>query len=227
MATLIRNLIISTCLLSSTLALADEPPAMMTSKGCYGVKDSDFSKYMEEDAKNYEFLANNTQVKDKRTGLTWQRCPLGTTFSDNSTPDDIKDDMCIGKKPSNPQMPVSNCKGAMATQMCLGEFATTFKDAQDKAKAVGDNWRLPNIKELASISMANCKINKNTYVFPSGFAYAQGGFVSSTAAIKDGKYEYVKVFQLTGSSIKDAKASDLSNQSQNRFVGIMLAKDQD
>lgn len=226
MTTLIRNLIISTCLLSSTLAFADEPSGMI-GKGCYGVKDNDFGKYMEKDAQNYEFLANNTQVKDKRTGLTWQRCPLGTTFSDNSTPNDTKDDMCIGKKPSNPQMPASNCTGVMATQMCLGEFATTFKDAQDKAKAVGDNWRLPNIKELASITMANCKINKNTYVFPSGFAYAQGGFVSSTTAIKDGKYEYVKVFQLIGSSIEDAKANNLSDQSQNRFVGIMLVKDQD
>lgn len=39
----------------------------------------------------YEIMADGQEVKDKKTGLIWQRCPVGMTFSN---------DICIGSPSS-------------------------------------------------------------------------------------------------------------------------------
>lgn len=220
MKTLIRNLIIGAILLNSLLVLADDPQASK----CNGVKDADFIKYMEKDAKNYEFLSNNTQVKDKRTGLTWQRCPLGSTLDDNGSPG-TKDDKCKGSVFPYPGGPKDPCKdGSQTAAQCGGKLFKTWSEAQAAVKAVGDGWRMPNVKEYISIAMPNCFMKKNNYVFPGN---PQFSFISSTPAIKGGKYSHFKLisfFQLdlvvdvTNSDIDNAKAGIIGR-------GTMLIKD--
>lgn len=218
MKTLIRNLIIGASLVGSSIALADDP----AQKKCYGVKDADFATYMENDAKNYEFLNNNTQVKDKRTGLTWQRCPLGSTLDDNGTPG-TKDDICKGTVWPYPGAAQSCTSGAAAAQ-CGGKLFKKWSEAQTAVKALGDGWRMPNVKEYISIAMPNCFMKKNNYVFPGN---PQFSFISSTPAIKGGKYSHFKLisfFQLdlvvdvTNSDIDNAKAGIIGR-------GTMLVKD--
>lgn len=225
MKTLIRNLIISTSLLGSALTLADEAPQ----KKCNGVKDDDFATYMEKDAKNYEFLANNTLVKDKRTGLTWQRCPLGSTLDDNGTANNTKDDKCKGsvwpRAVAEGGTPPS-CTSGGAAAYCVGKLFKTWSDAQTAVKAVGDGWRMPNVKELASIAIPNCFVKKNNYVFPGGMTHPQFSFISSTPAIKDGKYTHFKLvsfFQLD--LFMDVKADTINNAMAPNGQGVMLVKD--
>lgn len=222
MKILIRNLIISSSLLGSALALADEPQA----KKCNGVKDADFVTYMEKDAKNYEFLANNTLVKDKRTGLTWQRCPLGSTLDNNGTADNTKDDICKGKVWPYLGGPKDPCKdGAPTTAYCVGTLFKTWGDAQAGVKAVGNGWRMPNVKELASVAIPNCKMKKNNYVFPGiGSSHPQFSFISSTPAIKDGKYTHFKLVSFSQLDlIMNVTDRDLTSASPGR--GVMLVKD--
>ena len=44
----------------------------------------------------YRF-ANDGTVTDLKTGLTWQRCLLGQTYSNAGTPEDYQDDQCHGQ----------------------------------------------------------------------------------------------------------------------------------
>lgn len=223
MKTLIRNLVISTSLLSSALALSDEPQQKL----CNGVKDAaEFTAYLQNDAKNYEFLANNTLVKDKRTGLTWQRCPLGTTLNDKGNAD-TKDDICKGTVFPYPGGPKDPCKdGSQTAAQCAGKLFKTWSEAQAAVKAVGNGWRLPNVKELASVAIPNCFVKKNNYVFPGN---AQFTFISSTPAIKDGKYTHFKLvsfFQQMGELLVDVKADELYKPKVGLFgQGVMLIKD--
>ena len=64
----------------------------------------------------YEILANGTEVKDRQTGLIWQRCAVGQQWSG------------------------STCAGD------AGKFQ--FENAQ---RLAGAGWRVPNIRELASL----------------------------------------------------------------------------
>jgi hypothetical protein len=83
----------------------------------------------------------NGTVTDNRTGLRWQRCPLGYTFDGNGTP-------------------------LTADDRCTATSAATFTWQQALLAAVALNqgggyagftdWRLPNIKELASIVESRC-----------------------------------------------------------------------
>lgn len=222
MKTLIRNLVISTSLLGSALALADEPQQ----KKCNGVKDANFATYLQNDAKNYEFLANNTLVKDKRTGLTWQRCPLGSTLDDNGTANNTKDDKCKGAVwPYGG--PAQSCTSGGAAAQCVGKLFKTWSAAQAGVKAEGKGWRMPNVKELASIAIPNCYIKKNNYIFPGiGSSHPQFSFISSTPAIKDGKYTHFKLvsfFQLD--LFMDVKADTINNSMAPKGHGVMLVKD--
>ncbi len=221
MKTLFCNLMIGTSLLASALVFADEAPQ----KKCNGVKDAEFATYMQNDAKHYTFLENNTQVKDKRTGLTWQRCPLGSTLDDNSTPNNTKDDKCKGTIYPYPGGPKDPCKdGAASADQCGGTLFKKWSEAQTAVKAVGNGWRIPNAKELVSISIPNCFIKKNNYVFPGN---SQFSFISSTPAIKDGKYTHFKLvsfYQLD--LVSNVQDSDIDNPTSGMLgKGTMLVKD--
>lgn len=91
----------------------------------------------------FEILDNGSEVKDKKTGLIWQRCSIGQTWNING---------CSGKP-----------------------TALKWKDALNKAKEIGNNYRLPNIRELQSIVEIKCHYPAiNTTIFvdtPSNSGY--------------------------------------------------------
>lgn len=66
------------------------------------------------------------EVKDKVTGLIWQRCAIGQVWNQNtcSTPIEAKQ--------------------------------LTWHEALKQAKALGNGYRLPNIRELHSIVESRC-----------------------------------------------------------------------
>ena len=91
---------------------------------------------------DFKFNGDGT-VTHTPTELTWQRCLVGQSFDDNATPNDPTDDACTGT-PAD-----------MTWQAAL-------QHAADQA-----DWRLPNIKELASIIEQQCHSPAiNAVVFP-------------------------------------------------------------
>jgi hypothetical protein len=92
-------------------------------------------------------------VLDRRTGLTWQRCPLGFTFDDGATPDLQHDDRCLP-----PAAAGLTWHAALQAAVALNQ-AGGFAGYTD--------WRLPNMKELASIAETRCSApSANLLVFP-------------------------------------------------------------
>ncbi|WP_230659841.1 Lcl C-terminal domain-containing protein [Psychrobacter sp. I-STPA10] len=82
------------------------------------------------------------EVKDTVTGLIWQRCSLGQTWQGNNNNNGGK---CIGSANSY-----------------------NWQQALTQAKAIGNGYRLPNIKELSSIVEQQCYDPAiNTTIFPN------------------------------------------------------------
>lgn len=95
----------------------------------------------------------NGTVTDIRTGLMWQRCMMGYTFSDNGTPGVLADDSCA---PS-------------ATITFLWQQALQGAVDHNTQGGFGGftDWRVPNIKELISIVEHKCANPAiNTTIFP-------------------------------------------------------------
>ncbi|WP_230659633.1 Lcl C-terminal domain-containing protein [Psychrobacter sp. I-STPA10] len=90
----------------------------------------------------YEVIGNGEEVKDKQTGLIWQRCVVGETWDGNS---------CTGVEDSK---------------------SLTWHEALKVAKAKADStkkpYRVPNIKELASLTSYGCSPSFNTTYFETG-----------------------------------------------------------
>ena len=99
----------------------------------------------------YTISANGQEVTDSKTGLIWRRCSEGLTST------------------------VSSCVGAAA--LLTHEQALAQATSQTLATNVG--WRLPNIKELASIA-DKTKIDPaiDTAAFPATSSFS--GFWAST-----------------------------------------------
>ena len=98
------------------------------------------------------FDVDGALVTDRYTGLTWQRCSIGTVFIDNDTIDDFTDDRC-------------------------GLTATTTNNWQDALQsAAGDttanltDWRVPNVKELESLTASCAGAQIEPQVFPDTIA---------------------------------------------------------
>lgn len=103
-------------------------------------------------------------VTDKKTRLTWQRCPMGTMLDDGGTPAVLGDDRCV------------------PTEATTFTWAGALLAAQqlDTAGGLGGatDWRVPNRKELLSIVETRCTTPAlNTQVFPD---IPSGQFWSST-----------------------------------------------
>lgn len=91
---------------------------------------------------------------DRRTRLTWMRCPLGFAIDDQQTPDDFADDRCA---PTGTAV-------YMTWRVALG---TAAEINAASGFAGFDDWRLPNVKELVSIVERKCMQPAwNTAVFP-------------------------------------------------------------
>lgn len=90
------------------------------------------------------------EIKDKVTGLIWQRCAIGQVWNQHtcSAPIEAKE--------------------------------LTWQEALKEAKALGNGYRLPNIRELYSIVESRCaNPSVNSIVFPNTVS---GYFWSSTPA---------------------------------------------
>ncbi len=91
---------------------------------------------------------------DLRTGLVWQRCPLGTTLDDGGTPGLLDDDRC--RADTAPRTFTWSGALVAAQQLNAGGGFAGFTD-----------WRLPNRKELLSIVETRCTSPAiNSQVFP-------------------------------------------------------------
>lgn len=96
----------------------------------------------------YQLLNNNTEVKDTQTGLIWQRCSLGQTWSGTS------------------------CTGTAATY--------NWTNALQTAKNMGNNWRIPNIKDLDSLVEEACY---NAAINETFFPATQTGYYWSSSPL--------------------------------------------
>ncbi len=76
------------------------------------------------------FAASGAEVADSRTGLIWQRCSAGQSWSG------------------------STCTGSANTY--THEQALTFAKTQNTADSP-TGWRLPNVKELSSLADKGCR----------------------------------------------------------------------
>lgn len=85
-------------------------------------------------ADRYHIEDAGEAVRDTVTGLKWRRCLEGTVLNNNATPDVFSDDSC------------------------QGEASMLSRDAAlKKVHELSDAYRLPNIKELASIAKLSCR----------------------------------------------------------------------
>lgn len=76
---------------------------------------------------------------DQRTGLSWQRCPLGTVLDDGGTPHSLEDDRCVATSGA-PQTLTWNQALAAAARLDDGAGFAGHRD-----------WRVPGRNELLSI----------------------------------------------------------------------------
>ena len=100
----------------------------------------------------FNFHGDGT-VTDLRSGLRWQRCPVGYALDDNDTPDRVGDDRCVADG-----VGTFNWQAALqaAADLNGGGGLAGFTD-----------WRVPNVKELASIVEYRCVDPAiNSTVFP-------------------------------------------------------------
>lgn len=113
-------------------------------------------------------LHDDGTVTDRRTGLRWQRCPVGYTLDDAGTALDYADDSCAAAGTATVDW--QGALQAAETVNTGGGFAG-FTD-----------WRLPNIKELVSTVEYSCASPAvNAAVFPDTPSAAR--FWSSTIYI--------------------------------------------
>ena len=128
----------------------------------------------------YELLNSNTEVKDKKTGLIWQRCSLGQTWDGTG---------CISD--------------ALTPYWINNPFPLQINNILQTVKNMGNGWRVPNIKELDSLIEQACySPSINEVIFPNT---PSGGYWSSSAYAADGQYVWVVEFTY-GSNGIGAKA---------------------
>lgn len=90
-------------------------------------------------------VGDMTAVKDSSTQLIWMRCSLGQTW--DSQAKSCSDDLTMPSQYS---------------------FSEAFSSAMSASSRDGEDWRLPNKKELASIVEYRCSAPAiNEEVFPS------------------------------------------------------------
>ena len=111
-------------------------------------------------------LNTNGTVTDNKTELTWMRCSLGQTWSESD----------------------SNCTGTATLHTWEGALVIATKTSF----AQQSDWRLPNIKELASIVERRCYSPAiNATVFPNT---TSSFYWSSSPYANDYNYAWVVYF---------------------------------
>jgi hypothetical protein len=119
---------------------------------------------------------NDGTVTDNDTGLMWMQCSEGQVWESDGG--------------------AGNCSGTTTTHTWDAALAL----ANSKAFAGHSDWRLPNIKELASLvaeDRYNPAINSTifpatrSYIFWSGSPYVSGGSGSWSVSFKSGPVDVV------------------------------------
>jgi hypothetical protein len=107
-------------------------------------------------ADRYTVSANGQEVKDNKTQLIWRRCPEGMTWSGDT------------------------CGGSASTMT----HQAALQQAASQAADTGVAWRLPNVKELASIvdrSRSNPAIDTSAFpATPSNAFWSSSPYVGFT-----------------------------------------------
>ena len=132
-----------------------------------------------------EFTELSTvQIKHERSGLVWMRCAIGQTWDG------------------------SNCTGD--AQQLTWQQALQLAHGYQVEESGG--WRLPNIKELATLTERQCvRPAINATLFPDTPA---DDFWTSTPAVNDDQRAWVVAFFNSSNSIKD----------KDRFVFVRLVR---
>jgi Protein of unknown function (DUF1566) len=109
--------------------------------------------------------ADGSEVKDTATGLIWRRCSEGQTWSG------------------------STCTGTAATYT----HEQALLQAKSQATASGKAWRVPNVKELSSITQLGVSVNPSIdgTAFP---ATPADWFWSSSPYVGNSGYAWVVYF---------------------------------
>lgn len=120
-------------------------------------------------------IHTNGTVTDRLTGLMWMRCDVGRRWDSN----------------------LGVCSNAEGTPRYTWEDALTLTrdirngvyDFDGKLQPTGGykDWRLPNVKEIASIIQRNCETIKAYRIDDSVFLDPAGVYWSSTPALKPQK----------------------------------------
>ncbi|MDM7861935.1 DUF1566 domain-containing protein [Alteromonas sp. ASW11-36] len=133
-----------------------------------------------------EFIELTTQqIKHQRTGLVWMRCAIGQTWDGNTCEGDAE-----------------QLTWQQALQVAHGyELESTL------------GWRVPNIKELATLTERQCvRPSINTSFFPDT---PEDDFWTSTPSVSDPQRAWVVAFFNSSNSLKD----------KDRFVFVRLVRD--
>ena len=118
----------------------------------------------ENKRQRYEIIENGDEVLDTQTGLIWRRCVEGMRWNGKS------------------------CEGQVFGAMLI----ESLERAAMQAKLTGKNWRLPNIKELASlVDFSQAKLAIDSNVFPQT---PNDQFWSSSPYAMDAFYGWVTHF---------------------------------
>ena len=127
-------------------------------------------------------------ISDKETNLMWQRCPYGTEWQSSS----------------------NTCAGSVSSS----NWNTALTSATNDKTLEYDDWRLPNIKELASLSYHSSASNPqiNTNIFPivpeagvfSGVKYLW----SSTPSAEYSDGNTIHAYDFYDSTHSDARSYD-------------------
>jgi hypothetical protein len=134
---------------------------------------------------NSEFVElSDIQIKHQRTGLVWLRCAIGQTWDGTN---------CTGD--------AQQLTWQQALQLAHGYSVENIQ-----------GWRLPNIKELATVTERQCvRPAINIDVFPDTPA---DDFWTSTPSVTDEQRAWVVAFFNSSNSIKD----------KDRFVFVRLVR---
>jgi hypothetical protein len=107
---------------------------------------------------SYTYSTDGTEVTDQKTGLVWRRCAEGMTWDGVTT----------------------TCTGTPS----IFTHEEALQRAMAQANSSGVTWRLPNVKELASItdkSVSSPAIDSTAFpATPTGIFWSSSPFVSVT-----------------------------------------------
>ena len=150
------------------------------------------------EAARYDVGTGTGTVKDKSTGLMWTRCALGLSGA--------------------------SCAGT-AKELTWANALKAAEDLNKNGFAGKIDWRVPNLKELASLikSDAAAGVAINATAFP-GIADTDGFWTSSPAAADNNGNQraWALKFAVTGSP---DTASDVGPEKQKETLKLLLVRD--